>query len=432
MRAILRSLVSAFLLTIALSAAAAAKPDLEFTRLHNQWLQNYVENLKLGAKRTYATDKDWCTAIEAWLNAHPSGEKKLTLEALIRMRTFRLRCPDPAGGKAGTDSGERSGRLGAGDSGKSGNRTPDDRPLEQAIKDFIGWHPDEFSDAPTEAEYVARRLLVWHYTGGGNKLLDAIKRANEATKNPPPGTSYQSRHHDLNMARARYESLRRAEIEKARKEWQEKHPDGVGAMPPAADGSVDPLDPNAWAGAGGLLTDEQWRMLFAEEDAKEAARKKEIQEMIEAVRKRVETRKDGTVDPLDRKGWAEARKKEPADGSVDPLDQVQPRRIDLGQRQTGRAYPFELEARNATCAEPQDFRFTPIGAPWLKLPQGNVAQGVGQGQTKSLPAQLDFSRAPPGTYNGAIEVTCDTCGWFLFKSCHIDKEHIELQVRVTP
>jgi len=105
---------------------------------------------------------------------------------------------------------------------------------------------------------------------------------------------------------------------------------------------------------------------------------------------------------------------------------------DAGAKAAGGVYPFALEARNASCSEPQDFRFEPKNAPWLKLPQGNVARQVAQGETRSLPAQLDFTNSAPGRYTAQIDVVCDTCGWFIFRSCYIDKQTILLRVDVTP
>jgi len=105
---------------------------------------------------------------------------------------------------------------------------------------------------------------------------------------------------------------------------------------------------------------------------------------------------------------------------------------DAGVWAAGRAYPFALEARNASCTDPQDFRFEPQNVPWLKLPQGNVARAVAQGEARSLPALLDFTNTAPGRHRGQIDVECDTCGWFIFRACHIDKQTILLQVEVTP
>ncbi|MFM9863364.1 MAG: T-complex 10 C-terminal domain-containing protein [Micropepsaceae bacterium] len=176
----------------------------------------------------------------------------------------------------------------------------------------------------------------------------------------------------------------------------------------------------------------------------EAARLRERQGEME-LRRRVKSRSDGSVDPLDRAAWHAARRqgRETADGSVDPLDQQKPPAeqqppvqgdgaIDLGERRVGQSYPFAFEARNKTCQQPLDFRFEARNAPWIQFSSGNVVRGVVQGQTKALPVQLNFSQTPAGAHTGEVDVTCENCGWFLFKNCHIDKQTLRLRVAVKP
>ncbi|MBP6010964.1 MAG: hypothetical protein KBA31_01950 [Alphaproteobacteria bacterium] len=59
-------------------------------------------------------------------------------------------------------------------------------------------------------------------------------------------------------------------------------------------------------------------------------------------------------------------------------------------------------------------------------------RGVAQGQVKALPVELNFSQTPPGRYNDEVDVTCENCGWFVFKNCHIDKQSLKLRVSVRP
>jgi hypothetical protein len=554
----LRSLVVGALCVTTSISIALAKPDLAFTRVHEQWLENYVNNLVLQTGRNLTSvevDAAWCRAIEAWEKAYPGGARKLTFEALAKMRRFKLRCPKYRRIVLGPDARDTpqgtGGRLEGGSGGRVGVRSREDAATRQAAKDFIAWHPDEFTSAETCEEYVAKRMFVWYHSEPYERARAFAESADTFEKK-----------------KAAYDNLKRLTDQKeaeAKLEWLRMHPATAEEMSPVTpsgekrrytradgakvveytngttgiehpDGREETIDKNGTRtirypdgrsetfhpdgtievveGIGAarrrvIVEPDGYRQVFvgqAGDDyvggyfpglgfvrpssglshpAVEAPLDGgALRNVLDAAEAEAARRKGAPLDDLERweardaalKKWeqqhpvgtrsgaqecerrteaAKLREDQPvmemrrrlriAGGSVDPLDQVEAKQqqvqeqagegrrlIDLGQRQTGTIHPFVFEARNATCAEPQDFRFEPKNIPWLQFPQGNVARGIAQGQTKELPARLNFSQAPPGRYRGEVDVTCETCGWFVFKSCHIDKEVLELQVLVTP
>lgn len=102
--------------------------------------------------------------------------------------------------------------------------------------------------------------------------------------------------------------------------------------------------------------------------------------------------------------------------------------IDLGKREVGKAYPFSLIAQNLNCSQPQDFKFVINGNGWLKIPGDPVAHQIGKGQQKSVPAQLDFTRLPPGRYTAQVTIVCDTCQFLVFANCKISDRQMLVQI----
>lgn len=185
-----------------------------------------------------------------------------------------------------------------------------------------------------------------------------------------------------------------------------------------------------------------------------AARLREDEAVME-MRRRMKSREDGTVDPLDGPGWRAAVRagRDIADGSVDPLDGFAPedttgnagnpppeapeqetiiRNIDLGARAAGQIHTFQFAGVNESCEEPQDFRFDAVDTDWMRFPGGNVTEDIPMGGSRSIAAQIDARNLAPGRYQGIVEVTCETCGWFVFADCFIDKQELRLQVQIVP
>jgi hypothetical protein len=104
--------------------------------------------------------------------------------------------------------------------------------------------------------------------------------------------------------------------------------------------------------------------------------------------------------------------------------------VDLGQAPAGTIDEFEVEARNSSCDEPQNFRFVPRGTPWLKLVNGSTVRGVERGRTKIFSVQIDLTGLKPGRYRGLLDIICETCGDFVMSRCHIDTESVEILVEV--
>jgi hypothetical protein len=106
--------------------------------------------------------------------------------------------------------------------------------------------------------------------------------------------------------------------------------------------------------------------------------------------------------------------------------------IDFGQAPAATIDTFEIDARNQSCDEPQNFRFATRGLPWLKLVNGSVVRGVERGKSKRFVAQVDLRGLKPGRYNGRLDVICETCGDFVASRCQIDLQSIALSVEVVP
>lgn len=105
--------------------------------------------------------------------------------------------------------------------------------------------------------------------------------------------------------------------------------------------------------------------------------------------------------------------------------------VPLGARQSGGTYPLTLSAKNESCPQPLDFRFT-SHASWIRLPNDPVARQVPQGQTRDLNATLDFTAIGPGALRGNVTVECENCGWFLFQNCTVDRQDLSFEVQVVP
>ena len=104
--------------------------------------------------------------------------------------------------------------------------------------------------------------------------------------------------------------------------------------------------------------------------------------------------------------------------------------VDLGEAPLNTIDDFEVEARNASCDVPQDFRFVPRGLSWLKLNHGSAVYKVARGSMKRFVALIDLSGLRPGRYAGNLDIVCDTCGDFVMSSCHIDRQSLRLEVEV--
>ena len=121
----------------------------------------------------------------------------------------------------------------------------------------------------------------------------------------------------------------------------------------------------------------------------------------------------------------------PATAQPQPAPQTDVTQVQLGVREAGKTYPLALDAANADCNQPLDFRFT-SNAAWLKLPADPVVRGVPTGQSRPLQATIDLTTMSPGRYQATVEVECENCGWFVFKSCKIDKQQIVFVLDVAP
>ena len=105
--------------------------------------------------------------------------------------------------------------------------------------------------------------------------------------------------------------------------------------------------------------------------------------------------------------------------------------VNLGQAPAGTVDKFEVEARNASCDQPQDFKFVPNNLAWLKLIHGGYVKNIAQGQSKKFVAQIDLTGLAPGHYAGRLDVICETCGAPALRHCRIDTHMITLEVDVT-
>lgn len=103
---------------------------------------------------------------------------------------------------------------------------------------------------------------------------------------------------------------------------------------------------------------------------------------------------------------------------------------DLGTREQGQTYPLKLTAQNIDCETAQNFEFEIDSTPWLVTPGGTSVPGLGPGQKKSIPAQLDFTYIPPGIYYSHITARCTSCGWFIFAACVENGQDVILKVKV--
>lgn len=104
--------------------------------------------------------------------------------------------------------------------------------------------------------------------------------------------------------------------------------------------------------------------------------------------------------------------------------------VSLGQAAPGTIDTFEVEARNQSCDQPQDFKFVPRNLPWLKLVNGSAVKGIARGRSKKLVARIDLTGLRPGRYSGWLDVVCETCGALALTSCRIDTETIAVEVEV--
>lgn len=116
--------------------------------------------------------------------------------------------------------------------------------------------------------------------------------------------------------------------------------------------------------------------------------------------------------------------------TVSPAARAEALTVDLGQAPAGTIDIFEVELRNDSCDEPQNFRFAARDTPWLKLVNGGGVRGVSRGKTKMFTAEIDLTGLKPARYAGRLDVICETCGTFVLSSCYIDPGSIAIQVEV--
>ena len=257
----LRMIGVALAVMMAAATPAAAVPDEAFSQAHVDFMEARVAALTApyaaaGGPTTAQFTAAWCEAAYAWKLANPGGEAKLTLKVLLNFRRLQWRCgqklnraaPLPGEGVvAPPPTNPPPPPAGEIDS-EGGN---------EAVIDFMRWHPEEFTDAPTETQYIQRRLFWWEWMGGG-----------------PEGEA--------------------ARIAQARAEWAAMHPDA----PRDFDGTLgDPVKPGEGAGRyyRDAEPDPNWPdfdELTPEEQRQQAERE--------------QRRADGSVDPLDQQAWAEA------------------------------------------------------------------------------------------------------------------------------
>ena len=105
--------------------------------------------------------------------------------------------------------------------------------------------------------------------------------------------------------------------------------------------------------------------------------------------------------------------------------------VSFGQAPAGTVDIFEVEARNASCDQPQDFRFFARNLSWLKPVHGGVVKGIARGRSKTFVARIDLTGLATGRHAGWLDVVCETCGVAPnMSSCRIDTQTITLEVDV--
>lgn len=107
-----------------------------------------------------------------------------------------------------------------------------------------------------------------------------------------------------------------------------------------------------------------------------------------------------------------------------------PQFADLGVVEQGEVLSLNLEAVNRNCEQPQDFRFDVSGVPWMHIAGSDTVPQLGPGESGSIEAIADSYGFEPGIYTGSIFVDCETCGWFVFAQCTIDRQQIDLQLEI--
>jgi len=117
--------------------------------------------------------------------------------------------------------------------------------------------------------------------------------------------------------------------------------------------------------------------------------------------------------------------------SVAPTASAEQLAVDFGQVRPGTVDTFEIDARNESCDQPQDFKFLPRDLPWLKLTHGNSVRDIARGKSKKFVTTIDLAGLGPGRHSGRIDVLCETCGREpKLTSCRIDTHSIALTVEV--
>lgn len=140
----------------------------------------------------------------------------------------------------------------------------------KAAEEYARAHPITAQNAASTMEFVNSRVFLWERSEEGKTLYQALADAEAARKQAysTPGANTKSADQAVDAARRQIEAARAAEGEKSRQEWRAAHPGQPETwpnypvpfeqLPPStqreiaelekrtADGSVDPLNEEAW------------------------------------------------------------------------------------------------------------------------------------------------------------------------------------------
>jgi hypothetical protein len=224
------------------AASLAVPPDPEFTAQADAYIEakklEFLDRIEASGRVPSAEDEAAaeCRAMMWWKMAHPDGEQKLTLEALIAFRQAEILCGQrmrratvlpterqtPPATRADPTTGTGTNDL--------NDNVDDNDGTRQAHEDYMRWHPEEYEDATNERDYIDERLEWWWILGPGRDLHAAIENPVGITG---PGAELSEEERAFNAAEA-------AEAERLRAEWRAANPNAPSAPPPATpDGPPD-------------------------------------------------------------------------------------------------------------------------------------------------------------------------------------------------
>ena len=272
--------------------AHAVPPDPQFTQQTEDYITaKHLEFLApiVAAGSIPTAEQEgqaWCRAAMWWKMSNPGGEAKLTMAGLIKLRRLEVMCGQRMRRAPVLPSEPQTPpptmvTLPGGDGVENVEAMTDHDGTHEAVEDFMRWHPDEFEDAPTEQEYIERRLFWWEVIGEGAELRGHIVKPVGVAG---PGVDLSGEEHAYNASEA-------AEAERARREWREKHPNAPEPAPSTQTAGGDPppgYTVNPYRGGLVPLPPPGF--------------------MVEPFRGSVVRDPDfGSVDPLDTERWARAR-----------------------------------------------------------------------------------------------------------------------------